>query len=95
MKKDVENMMQPDRVAEAVTYLAEKKKQGEYTISDYYAIPEDVRAELIDGVIYDMAPPLSVHQLLSAKIHGYLARYIEKKGGSCIPFFCTNRCAIG
>ena len=29
MKKDVENMMQPDRVAEAVTYLAEKKKQGE------------------------------------------------------------------
>ena len=42
MKKDVENMMQPDRVAEAVTYLAEKKKQGEYTISDYYAIPEDV-----------------------------------------------------
>lgn len=87
MKKDVENMMQPDRVAEAVTYLSEKKKQGEYTISDYYAIPEDVRAELIDGVIYDMAPPLSVHQLLSAKIHGYLARYIEKKGGSCIPFF--------
>ena len=87
MKKDVENMMQPDRVAEAVTYLAEKKKQGEYTISDYYAIPEDVRAERIDGVIYDMAPPLSVHQLLSAKIHGYLARYIEKKGGSCIPFF--------
>ena len=64
-----------------------EKKQGEYTISDYYAIPEDVRAELIDGVIYDMAPPLSVHQLLSAKIHGYLARYIEKKGGSCIPFF--------
>ena len=51
MKKDVENMMQLDRVAEAVTYLAEKKKQGEYTISDYYAIPEDVRAELIDGVI--------------------------------------------
>ena len=46
-----------------------------------------MRAELIDGVIYDMAPPLSVHQLLSAKIHGYLARYIEKKSGSCIPFF--------
>ena len=28
MKKDVENMMQPDRVAEAVTYLAEKKEAG-------------------------------------------------------------------
>ena len=87
MESPARTVPEPDRVAEAVTYLAEKKKQGEYTISDYYAIPEDVRAELIDGVIYDMAPPLSVHQLLSAKIHGYLARYIEKKGGSCIPFF--------
>ena len=27
MKKDVENMMQPDRVAEAVTYLAEKRSR--------------------------------------------------------------------
>lgn len=86
MKKDEEKAMQPDRVAEAVTYLTEEKKQGEYIISDYYAFPEDVRAELIDGVIYDMALPLSVHQLLSAKIHGYLARYIEKKTDHAFRF---------
>ncbi len=27
-------------------------RQGSYTIEDYYALPEDIRAELIDGVIY-------------------------------------------
>ena len=30
MKKDVENMSAAGQVAEAVTYLAEKKKRGEY-----------------------------------------------------------------
>lgn len=28
-----------------------------YTIEDIYALPEGQRAELIDGQIYDMAPP--------------------------------------
>ena len=37
-------------------------KQGEYTIKDYYALPEDKRVELIDGVFYDMAAPAPVHQ---------------------------------
>ena len=48
-------------------YVATKKKQGEYTIEDYRKLPEDERAELIDGTIYDMAAPLSVHQLLALK----------------------------
>ena len=50
-------------------YVATKKKQGEYTIEDYRKLPEDERAELIDGTIYDMAAPLSVHQLLASKIY--------------------------
>ena len=32
-------------------------RQGEYTLEDYYALPDDVRAELIDGVIFDMTAP--------------------------------------
>ena len=39
-------------------YVATKKKQGEYTIEDYRKLPEDERAELIDGTIYDMAARL-------------------------------------
>lgn len=67
--------------------MATKKKQGEYTIEDYRKLPEDERAELIDGTIYDMAAPLSVHQLLASKIYSSLAGYIEKNQGACIPMF--------
>lgn len=68
-------------------YVATKKKQGEYTIEDYRKLPEDERAELIDGTIYDMAARLSVHQLLASKIYSSLAGYIEKNQGACIPMF--------
>jgi len=27
-----------------------------YTYADYLGFPEDVRVELIDGVVYDMSP---------------------------------------
>lgn len=39
-------------------------KNDIYTIDDIYALPNGVRAELIDGIIYDMAPlqPLIIHQ---------------------------------
>ena len=45
---------------EAVKYGV--KRQGEYTLEDYYAWPEDQRVELIDGVIYDMGAPTATHQ---------------------------------
>lgn len=38
------------------------KKQGEYTLEDYYALSDDQRYELIDGVLYDMAAPAVTHQ---------------------------------
>lgn len=44
------------------------KQQGEYTIEDYYALPDDVRAELIDGVLYMMATPTFVHQDILLKL---------------------------
>ena len=33
-----------------------------YTLEDYYALPDDRRVELIDGVFYDMAAPSWLHQ---------------------------------
>ena len=38
------------------------KKQGEYTLEDYYALPDDQRYEVIDGVLYDMVAPAVTHQ---------------------------------
>lgn len=78
----------PDMVKEECGYYAAKgKKQGEYTLEDYRHLPEDRRAELIDGSIYDLAVPLSVHQLLASKIYSMLAKYIEKNKGTCLPLF--------
>ena len=60
------------------------KKQGEYTLEDYYALPDERRVELIDGVIYDMSAPTSIHQILCAEISYLLTSYIHSKKGDCI-----------
>lgn len=65
----------PDKLKEeSGYYVTAEKKQGEYTLEDYRRLPEDIRAEMIDGTIYYMASPLSVHQLLAARIYSVLAR---------------------
>lgn len=62
-----------------------EKKPGEYTIEDYYALPDDKRVELIDGVFYDMAAPTIEHQLLTGSVHSQILNYIRRKKGKCIP----------
>lgn len=64
-----------------------EKKQGEYTLEDYYALPEEQRVELIDGVIYDMSAPTPLHQLIGGEVYTAIRKYIEEKGGSCLPFY--------
>lgn len=54
-----------------------------YTEADYYNMPEDVRAELIDGQIYYQAAPSRIHQKVLSKLHQAIANYIDSKGGSC------------
>lgn len=59
------------------------KKQGEYTVEDYYAWPEEERIELIDGVIYNMSAPYVVHQDLVGEIAFRLKSYIRNNKGKC------------
>lgn len=73
-------------VAEAAPAYA-GKKPGEFTLEDYYKLPDDQRVELIDGVFYDMASPTSIHQILSGEIFAELKNYIRQNGGNCIPAF--------
>lgn len=78
----------PKRVAENMAYEASSpKKQGEYTLEDYYTLPDDRRAELIDGVIYDMSAPTFVHQDVAGEVYSAIREYIRSKGGSCLPMF--------
>ena len=58
-------------------------KNDAYTVEDIYALPEGKRAELIDGQIYDMAPPSPLHQKLVQQLSRTIGNYIEKNGGAC------------
>lgn len=54
-----------------------------YTEEDYYNLPEDVRAELIDGRIYYQAAPNRKHQRISGELYTIINNYIKSKKGSC------------
>ena len=56
------------------------------TIEDIYALPEGQRAELIDGQMYMMAPPGTVHQRISYALARKISDYIDRKKGSCEVF---------
>jgi len=60
--------------------------QGAYTLRDYYALPDDKRVELIDGVIYDMTAPTTTHQIIIAQIYSQMAP-CEEKHKECKIFF--------
>ena len=58
-------------------------KEELYTIGDIYSLPEGERAELIDGQIYDMAPPSRHHQEISMELSTAIQSYIRSKKGNC------------
>ena len=64
----------------------DRKKQGEYTLEDYYALPDERRVELLNGVIYDMAAPSTIHQFIIPKLTFSFENYIMQKKGKCIVF---------
>lgn len=74
---------QPLVLREVQQSFCAKKKQGEYTLEDYYAFPQERRVELIDGVVYDMAAPTNLHQLLITEITVRLYAFIGGKKGNC------------
>ena len=87
----------------AVKYGAPiEKRQGDYTVEDYYAWPEDERIELIDGVIYDMGAPYVAHQGIVGEIFFTLKEYVKKNKGTCrvglspmdVQLDCDNRTMV-
>ena len=88
-KKEIENGTYEERkISEneiiretQATYLA--KKQGEFTLEDYYALPDDVRMELIDGYLYTMDAPSFAHQKIIMEIAYIIKSYIVKNRGKC------------
>ena len=65
------------------------KRQGEYTIEDCDRLPEDVRTELIDGVIYYMSVPTIAHQAIGGYIYNKVSNHIFDKKGQCFPMIAA------
>lgn len=53
--------------------LQEKK----YTLEEFYSLPEGIRAELIDGIIYHAALPKRIHHEISGEIFSKIHNYIK------------------
>ena len=62
-------------------------KEDLKTVDYIYALPDGERAELIDGVIYDMAPPAVHHQRIVRELSTDLTNYIRDNNGNCEVFF--------
>ena len=58
-------------------------KQGSYTTDDYYAIPDELRVELIDGCIYDLGSPNVAHQRIVFNLAKAFDRCTEEQGREC------------
>ena len=58
-------------------------RQGHYTVQDIRALPDEIRVELIEGVIYDMTAPKPLHQDLLFLLAKAFDRCVEKSGSDC------------
>jgi Uma2 family endonuclease len=54
-----------------------------YTSEDYWNLPESFRAELINGQIYNMAPPSRIHQKITVELCTIINNHIKSKNGTC------------
>lgn len=73
-----------DEIMQMNTKFSEKQ---DFTVEDIENLPDDVRAELIDGQIFFMATPTTIHQRLLSKLAFELQMYIRTQGGNCEVFF--------
>jgi Uma2 family endonuclease len=61
-------------------------KSENYTIDYIYSLPEGQRAELIDGVVFDMAAPNTIHQRISSRLSRAIGNFIDEHKGECEVF---------
>jgi len=55
------------------------EEEKHYTYADLLELDNDVRAEIINGVLYMMGGPLTVHQRISMRLSQRFANFLEGK----------------
>lgn len=79
----------PDQSGGNYYFLHESQPQygavrsGEHTASDYYSLPDERRAELIDGYIYDLAAPSFAHQTIVSELCAAIRECIRANECDC------------
>lgn len=63
------------------------KTEKTYTYNDILNLPDDTRAELIDGQLYLMSLPTSTHQKICGELFFKIHSYITHQKNSCKVFF--------
>lgn len=61
-------------------------QQETITLKQYEALPEEKRAEVFDGIVYDMASPSQIHQAISMQLSTVINNYLLRKKGTCSIF---------
>lgn len=56
------------------------------TLEQYDALSEDKRAEVFEGIMYDMSSPSQSHQTILTELLVLLRNYIREKNGDCYVF---------
>ena len=57
--------------------------ESTHTAEDYWALPEGVRAELIDGELWDLASPSRKHQEIVSALTTRITNHIASRNGAC------------
>lgn len=71
-------------VRETSAYTAAKDEGA--TLSTYYGLPQDTRAELIDGKIYYMSAPSADHQIVLGELSALFREYFIRTKSKCRGF---------
>jgi Uma2 family endonuclease len=59
--------------------LLQENEKRRYTYADVLEWDEDFRAEIVDGIVYEMSTPLLEHQRISRKLSAKFYNYLEGK----------------
>jgi Uma2 family endonuclease len=65
--------------------FAMPREPGQWSVADYFALPDDPRCELLQGLLVVTPAPTGRHQVVVALLLDTLLRYARSIGGRAMP----------